>query len=209
MVCSHEGTEAMDSLAQNGEDVVLYKLLQRIGVRFGVAVEIGAMPGYRYSNIRAIPGLVKQYVDCEDHGYNTVCRVTTENVDELLASLTEQKDFALLSIDIDGNDYWIWRAIKNHAPDVVIIEMNPSLSGKKTVKYDPDLVFKNTNYFGASFDALVALGWAKGYLPYFCNGGNIIFVHRRHHATVIPLPTVGYKPRRGWPLEKERRFVDV
>lgn len=200
----------MESRAQRGEDRIIADLLTKLGITLGHAVEIGAMPGYQFSNIRELPeGIEKRYVDCDDNGYNLVWRVTAENVIDLLDHLWVPQDFAVLSIDIDGNDYWVWKAIEEYEPSIVVIEMNPSLTGRQTVAYDPDLVFKKTNYYGASFDALIALGDTKGYAPYFCNSLNIIFVHRRHLDLLGTLQPVTYTPNRGWPPEKIRKFVAV
>jgi hypothetical protein len=86
----------------------------------------------------------------------------------------------LISIDIDGNDYWVWEAL-NRNPRVLIIEYNCIWQNGecKVTKYDPAFQWDiATNYAGASMGALVKLGKEKGYtLVYACHRGvNLFFV---------------------------------
>ena len=81
-------------------------------------------------------------------------------------------EFDFLSIDIDRNDYWIWKAIRRFHPRVVAIEYNASLkqSVACTVPYDPAAIWDGrTNYYGASLKALEHLGAEKGYRLVGCN----------------------------------------
>ena len=77
----------------------------------------------------------------------------------------------LLSIDIDYNDYWIWKAVTAVSPRVVVIEYNATLRPPMSlvVPYDPACMWDGTNYFGASLEALVRLGRDKGYRVVACN----------------------------------------
>lgn len=92
--------------------------------------------------------------------------VTRENINDLLKSCNLEGDIELLSIDIDGNDYWVWDAITQVSPKVVIIEthvefgMNPIV-----VPYDPNYMYpgKHPVYHGASPMAMQKLATQKGY----------------------------------------------
>ena len=93
-------------------------------------------------------------------------------------------DLGLLSIDVDGMDYWIWDAIEVVAPRIVVVEYN-SLFGCEhaiTVPYDPAFDYAVAHfsrlYFGASLPALVDLGRRKGYGFVGCesHGANAFFV---------------------------------
>ena len=87
----------------------------------------------------------------------------------------------LLSIDIDFNDYWVWKAIAAVSPRVVVIEHNAGLRPplSLTVPYQPNRGGDGTNFFGASLEALVRLGRAKGYRIVGCNiSGSNAFVVR-------------------------------
>jgi len=106
-------------------------------------------------------------------------KVTAENIQNLFQKYNVPKNFDLLSIDIDFNDYWVWKAITDYSPRVVVIEYNSSiqLNESRVVSYDPEAVWDGTNYFGASLLALRNLGLKKGYTLVGCdnNGVNAFF----------------------------------
>lgn len=106
-------------------------------------------------------------------------RVTAENIQNLFEKYNVPKSFDLLSIDIDYNDYWVWKAITDYSPRVVVIEYNSSIPPTKSrvVPYNPDARWDGTNYFGASILALRNLGVKKGYTLVGCdsNGVNAFF----------------------------------
>lgn len=106
-------------------------------------------------------------------------KVTAENIQNLFQKYNVPKNFDLLSIDIDFNDYWVWKAINDYSPRVVVIEYNSSiqLNESRVVLYDPEAVWDGTNYFGASLLALRNLGLKKGYTLVGCdnNGVNAFF----------------------------------
>ena len=92
----------------------------------------------------------------------------------------------MLSIDIDGNDYWIWKSIDCIQPDIVIVEYNARLGYKNslTIPYKDDFNRKKENYsmiyFGCSLEALRRLGVQKGYALVGTNknGNNAFFVKK-------------------------------
>jgi hypothetical protein len=106
--------------------------------------------------------------------------VTTENINRLITSVRLGGEIDLLSIDIDNNDYWVWKAIEAVKPRVVVIEYNPTLRPPLSlvVPYRPDAQWDGTNYFGASLEALVRLARTKDYRIVGCNisGGSAFFV---------------------------------
>jgi hypothetical protein len=91
--------------------------------------------------------------------------VTSKNIEALLEEHWVPEDFDLLSIDIDGNDYWVWQAVRRWRPRVVAIEFNPfHLPPKKWVMKEDDAYrWNGTTYFGASLASLTALAHQKGY----------------------------------------------
>ena len=106
--------------------------------------------------------------------------VTAENINELLANYEVPEDFDLFSLDIDGNDYWVWEALK-YQPSVVVIEYNAAIamSESKTIPDDPAFSWSahgRTSYYGASLLALKRLGERKGYVLVYANGVNVFFV---------------------------------
>jgi hypothetical protein len=108
--------------------------------------------------------------------------VEMENVNELITSNGFQGEIDLLSIDLDGNDYWIWKAIDSIQPRVVVIECHNIWPADKAVtipyKRDFNKFDLHPDYSGASLGALVKLGKAKGYRLVGCNhyGFNAFFI---------------------------------
>ena len=114
--------------------------------------------------------------------------VDKENINEFIKKNNSSKNIGILSIDIDGNDYWIWDSIYAVDPIIVIIEYN-SLFGEKyslTVPYDKNFVRENKHYsnkyYGASIKALKQLGNKKGYDFLFTNSArnNAYFIKRKY-----------------------------
>ena len=97
-------------------------------------------------------------------------KIDRDNVNDAIRELGLEGELDLLSIDIDGNDYWVWEALEVVRPRVVVIEFNPSFGIDKaiTVPYDPDFdrfaKHQSGFYHGASLTALVKLAKAKGYM---------------------------------------------
>jgi len=95
------------------------------------------------------------------------CFVTRENVDSFLAENGIRGDIDLMSIDIDGNDFWLWERVTAVTPRLVIIEYNSYFGPDKSlvVPYSDDFDrHKYTNFFyGASIQAMTKLAARKGY----------------------------------------------
>lgn len=120
--------------------------------------------------------------------------VTAENIDRLLLDHGFEGDIGLLHIDIDGNDYWVWRGVTAVRPAIAIIEYNSVFGAERaiTVPYDPKFTrggrFSNL-YFGASLPALCDLAQSKGYDFVGSNsaGNNAYFVRSDLHHGLKPL----------------------
>ncbi len=106
--------------------------------------------------------------------------INAENVESLFKKYDVPFEFDLLSIDIDSNDYYVWGAIRNYSPRIVVIEYNANVppDQSRTIPYTPNFVFPHTDYFGASLLALKKLGDEKGYTLVSCDnlGVNAFFV---------------------------------
>ena len=107
--------------------------------------------------------------------------VTRENVNDLLRTANVHADVDLMSIDIDGNDYWVWDAIDAITPKVVIIETHIEFGSRSiVVPYDKTYVYpgKHPDYHGASPVAMNKLANKKGYRLVGSNdyGFNTIYV---------------------------------
>jgi len=91
--------------------------------------------------------------------------ITAENVNEHLTAAGVTGPIDLLSLDLDGMDYWVWKAITAIDPRVVVCETHNlvPIGRAVTVPYDPKFVCSSENYRGASLEAMCRLGNDKGY----------------------------------------------
>ncbi len=130
-----------------------------------------------------------------------VAFVTRENINELIASEEMQGDIGLLHIDIDGNDYWVWKEISVVDPAIVIMEYNAVFGIERaiTIPYRPDFVRDQGHYSclyaGASLLSLCDLASKKGYSFVGCNsnGNNAYFVRNDKVGRLNTLtPSEGY-----------------
>jgi hypothetical protein len=170
--------------SQNGEDGIIKIIFDKIGTTNKFCVEFGVGNGTECNTQYLIKkqGWNFLHMDCGDNLPPSIKkeRITAENINSLFKKYKVSKEFDLLSIDIDFNDYWVWKAIDGYSPRVVVIEYNSSIppTESKTVKYDPNAQWDGTNYFGASLLALANLGKSKGYTLIGCDrvGVNAFFV---------------------------------
>jgi len=111
-------------------------------------------------------------------GFAVKKHLTAHNIEGALKGMPDEID--LLSIDVDGNDYWLWNAIERISARLVVIEMNRALGPhvSVTIPYDPDFKWDRGSYYGASLRALAKLGKEKGYRLIGCEpkGVNAFFL---------------------------------
>ena len=192
------GNHESQIYSQNGEDGIISEILKRISSKEKFFVEFGVGSGTE-NNTAAL--LLKGYsgvwLDSNGDNVRTIERdfgfllgtgrlrvqqalVTAENVTALFKGYGVPEEFDVLSIDIDGNDYWVWRALQGYKPRVVVVEYNATFSPEVqwVVKYRPDFRWGGTSYFGASLASLEKLGVDKGYCLVGCDltGTNAFFV---------------------------------
>jgi hypothetical protein len=128
--------------------------------------------------------------------------VTRDNINEVLRENGVTGEIGLLSIDIDGNDFWVWRAITVISPVIVVVEYNHRF-GKDaavTIPYEENFDRRRTAlpplYFGASLKALCWVANRKGYAFVGCNrnGVNAFFIRRdkKPHQIKEVGPEEGY-----------------
>ena len=123
--------------------------------------------------------------------------MTAENVDDLIQSQGFSGPVDLLSLDIDGNDYWVWKAIDAVQPRVVVLEFpaNCGPDRRVTIAYDPDFrldMSQRPYRCGASLSAFAALGRLKGYrlVGVQSLGINAFFVRQGLAEDLLPAVTV-------------------
>jgi hypothetical protein len=197
------------AFSQWGEDGIIDWLIERLPQTPPTFVEFG-VEDYRESNTRLLlflrnwRGLV---LDGSSENIADITRqeiywrfdltakcafINKENINGLMSTVGFGGEIGLLSIDIDGNDYWVWEAIDAIEPVIVVCEYNAVFGdvNQLSVPYNPDFqrtVAHSSNlYFGASLPALIRLGKQKGYEFVGTNssGCNAFFI-RKHLADQI------------------------
>lgn len=204
--------------SQFGEDGIIQHLLAHVPIPSRRFVEFG-VEDFREANCRYLmevepwEGLVldgdpalKEKLEGQKVHWARNLRVrsafiTAENIDSLLVEEGFTGDLGILSIDIDGNDYWVWKAITSASPRIVIVEYN-SIFGCRhpvTIPYEPAFMRQTAHfswlYAGASLSAFTHLAESKGYAFVGSNsaGNNAFFVRKDVLGSLRPLtPEEGY-----------------
>ncbi len=203
--------------SQNGEDGVLAEILARIGRRQRFFVEFGIESG-REGNCVFLADVVDwrgAFIEPEPDMYARLAAkyegsrlvrtlnepVTHENVQRLFTNLDVPEDLDVLSIDVDGQDYWIWDAVTAYRPSVVVVEYNSALPVERalTQPRGAQQRWDGTSYFGSSLGALERLAAEKGYALVHTElaGVNAFFV--RADLARERFPEAGEVPRRTAP----------
>jgi hypothetical protein len=116
--------------------------------------------------------------------------ITAENVNDLLRNAGLDGPVDLLSLDLDGMDYWIWEKIEAIAPRVVVCETQNAIPAELslTVPYDPKFVAGEPHFLGASLAAMARLGRRKGYRLVGTNrhGFNAFFLKQGVGEALLP-----------------------
>jgi hypothetical protein len=199
------------AFSQWGEDGIIQFLARRVKVPREVFVEFG-VESYIEANTRFLltndnwSGLVmdgsaeniraiKKSAIYWQYNLKVVeAFVTRENINKLLAENGMSGEIGLLSIDIDGNDYWVWQAIDSVSPAIVVLEYNARFGPDEavTIPYDPQFTRTKAHYshiyYGASLAALTRLSRSKGYALVGCNtaGNNAFYVREDLRPASVP-----------------------
>lgn len=133
--------------------------------------------------------------------------LTTKNVNNIIQTEGFEGEIELLSIDIDGNDYWIWESLEIIQPKVVIIECQLAFGlEEKVIPYREDFRedVRNSNNYGASALALQKLGKQKGYRLVGANeyGNNLFFI--KNGLAEVQLPEVSVESLLQHPFATEK-----
>lgn len=198
--------------SQFGDDGIIQYLIHNVNITNCSFIEFG-VENYRESNTRFLlindnwKGLV---IDGTESNIQFIQRepiywrqdltavhefVTVANINKIISGLGFAGDLGLLSIDIDGNDYWVWEAIRVVNPDIVVIEYNGVFGNRRAVVVPYDPAFNRTAahysnlYYGCSLRALDLLAQRKGYLFIGSNsaGNNAYFVRREKIGRIKPV----------------------
>jgi hypothetical protein len=205
--------------SQHGEDGVIVEFLNRVGTVHNYFVEFGIESG-REGNCVFLADVCDWrglFIEADEEMAAALHRkyaasklvktlrsvVTPANIQTLFADNGVPKEPDVLSIDVDGADYWIWDAIETtrFQPRVVVIEYNSSLpvDARLVQPQDHSAGWDGTAFFGASLQALIELGARKGYRFVHSDmaGANAFFV--RCDLGEGLFPKADRVPRRGQP----------
>ncbi|MEI6760584.1 MAG: hypothetical protein WCO22_09070 [Betaproteobacteria bacterium] len=221
LALNRQGTRLSDFefkvFSQWGEDGIIQKLIRHIDIPNKAFIEFGVQD-FRESNCRFLlmhnnwQGLV---IDASSkhiaairksslawrHHLDAICEfIDRDNINELLARGNFGDDIGILSIDIDGVDYWILGAITHCKPRILIVEFNSVFGAERpiTVPYDPGFVRTEKHhsnlYFGASLAAFHHNVTRRGYSLVGTNsaGSNAFFVRNDQMAN-CPFPALSVK----------------
>lgn len=192
MTINHEAVKlssfAKNAYSQNGEDGIIEKIFEVIGMTSKICIEFGAWDGFHLSNTAnlwtqgwkgvLIEGIESRYEDLKENvkDYDCLCvhafvaRSGEDSLDAIAKREGVGPEIDLLSIDIDGDDYYILESLEYLKPRVIVCEYNP------TIPAEIDLHAGYGSYFGASVSALNRLAMAKNYHLVAITDTNCFFV---------------------------------
>ncbi len=198
------------SYSQWGEDGIIDWLIERLPGIPTTFIEFGVQD-YRESNTRLLlhlrnwQGLVmdgsEEYISDiqrQDVSWRydlTASRafIDCDNINQLIEKTGMSGPIGLLSVDIDGNDYWVWQSIEIVSPAIVVCEYNAVFGDQHQISVPYLADFQRTKahcsnlYFGASLPALIDLAERKGYtfVGTNSNGCNAFFVRNDFKSKVL------------------------
>lgn len=206
--------------SQFGEDGLIQYLIDRINIKNKTFIEFG-VEQYKEANTRFLlinngwNGLVMdglseniQLIKSDDIYWRTNLKavnafIDSSNINQIIGHNGLYGEVGLLSIDIDGNDYWVWQSLDIISPQIVICEFNALWGPELTVSIPYDPLFSRSQahysnlYFGASLGAMTSLGRSKGYSLVGVNiaGNNAFFVRNDCMSGFVSLsPEDAWKP---------------
>jgi len=188
--------------SQNGEDGVIEKIFTIIEPTSKFSVEFGAGDGFTLSSVRNLvvnhgwgslmiegdenkAGQIEGYYEGKSNVKGLQAWVYPGNVEILFEENGVPLDLDFLVVDIDNNDYYIWKVMHKYRPKVVMMEHNglfaPPL--KVVVDYNPMNYWDSSYYWGASIQSFYDLAKEKGYELIYVEkrGINLFFVDKKYY----------------------------
>lgn len=177
--------------SQSGEDGIIAAIFSILGARNRYCVEFGAWDGKVGSNTWSllnqhgwsgtlIEASARKFAELQQtyagndrvRLYNRYVDFEQNNLDSILRDAQAPYDLDLVSIDIDGADFYVWESLQAFRPRLVVIEYNPSIPNDVIFVQDKDITINH----GSSLAALVELGKQKRYELAAVSAGNGFFV---------------------------------
>ena len=191
--------------SQWGDDGIINWLTNNLPIKNKIFIEIGT-EDYKESNTRfllmnqnwtghlieadieSVENIKNQSISWKyDLNFHNLL-VDKKNINKMIGNLNLPKEIGLLSLDIDGIDYWVWEKIKVIEPVIFVCEFNSVLGDKHAISVPYNKNFNRTKFhysnlaFGASLPAFKYISELKGYkfLGTNSNGVNAYFVKKSH-----------------------------
>lgn len=186
------------AFSQVGDDGIIEEIFRRIGTTHPYFIEFGVEDGTETNSTYLLhKGWKGLWIDGSEKNIAAIhqsCRkviqrgdlkavqafITAENIEKLFDQARVPVEPDLLSIDIDRNDYHVWKAIQKYRPRVVVIEYNAIFRPgcEFVIEYDASAMWDGSGHTGASLESLCRLGAEKGYKLVACcfAGVNAYFV---------------------------------
>ena len=165
--------------SQFGEDGILEKIFEVLGIDKGFVVDVGAGNLHNSNSWELMnKGWSGLFIDADKNRLRNLKRHLNSDRSEFINVKIEpgmlddlcKSDFDLLCLDIDGNDYYVWESLR-HTPKVVLIEFNPC------IKFN-DYLQEKDGKGGCSLSMLIKLGKTKGYELVSATEINAFFVRK-------------------------------
>jgi len=215
--------------SQTGEDGILEMIFQSLGIKNGHFCEFGASDGMSYCNTRKLreegwggvliegnPNFIKElknnlkdYKNIETIESFITCEGDT-SLDSLLKKTNLKQDFDFLSIDIDGNDLWVWKSLEKYSPKVVMVEYNPNYDPtlSLSIEYNKDHIHDLDAYYSATAGAFKKIADDKGYkLVGFTEGLNLVFCKKNLSQDFYEYSLDEIPITRVWPIKPGRELL--
>lgn len=203
--------------SQFGEDGYLDYILKQIGIsEFPFVLDIGAGDPDGNSNSRYfIEALKFNYLlidGATKHQMVANLFVTAENILPFLQERRVPKSFDVLSLDIDGNDYYILEKLmqSDYRPNVIVAEINPifEINQAMVMKYNPEHSWTDDDYYGMSLAAATMLLKEYGYSCVFCSDSLNAYFVRNHFLNLNTIWEINYTKKNDHP-HREGEWINL
>lgn len=181
-----------DITSEHGEDGVIRRIFDIIGVQSRTCVELGALNGVHGSNVWQLvknEGWSGVLIEADQTYFERLQKEFSgipaaecvnafvsfegsDSLDAIFAKTSMPKTFDLFSLDIDGNEYHLWDSLRDYRPRVMVVEFNPTIPNDVAFVQPRDM----SVYQGSSLRSFVELGKQKGYELVAANEINAFFV---------------------------------
>ncbi len=189
--------------SQFGESAIVSGILEAIGTTNKWCLEVGAGGGVQYSNTRH---LIEQewqavLIECNSKKYNNLEKISPKShcfcmaiqptgahsLDAIMDLCHAPEVLDLMSIDIDGQEWYIWKHLEKHSARVVIIEYAPYIWWKRgRTKIDPGYIVPLGKTGQSGITAMSILANDKGYDVVAVTACNLICIKKE---LMLPLKT--------------------